>query len=171
MHAGAIALDVFRRNPKHPGAVHYIIHAFDDPVHAPLALDAARAYAEIVPAVSHAVHMPTHIFIQHGMWNEVAQPERARVQRRAKICGSRATSPGDMAHSGDWGQYGFLQLGDYAGAASAHRGARGDAGPSKHPRAASVVALTRRATSSKRRSGRCSRWRTTPRTKRCWPTA
>ena len=70
--AGALAMEVFKRNPNHPGAVHYIIHAFDDPVHAPLALEAAKVYAKIVPAVSHAVHMPTHIFIQHGMWNEVA---------------------------------------------------------------------------------------------------
>ncbi len=72
MKAGALAIDVFKRNPNHPGATHYIIHAFDDPVHAPLALEAAHVYANIVPAVSHAVHMPTHIFIQHGMWNEVA---------------------------------------------------------------------------------------------------
>ena len=43
--AGALAMDVFKRNPNHPGATHYIIHAFDDPVHAPLALDAARVYA------------------------------------------------------------------------------------------------------------------------------
>src|SRR5262245_7130336 len=55
--AGALAMEVVKHNPKHPGAVHYIIHAFDDPVHAPLALDAARVYAEIVPALSHAVHM------------------------------------------------------------------------------------------------------------------
>ena len=70
--AGALAMDVFKQNPNHPGAVHYIIHAFDDPVHAPLALEAASVYAKIVPAVSHAIHMPTHIFIQHGMWNDVA---------------------------------------------------------------------------------------------------
>ncbi|MCA1585873.1 MAG: hypothetical protein LC791_14260 [Acidobacteria bacterium] len=72
VRAGALALDVFKRNPTHPGAPHYAIHAFDDPIHAPLALDSARAYASIAPAVAHAVHMPTHIFIQHGMWHEVA---------------------------------------------------------------------------------------------------
>ena len=72
IRAGALAMEVAKRNPNHPGATHYIIHAFDDPVHAPLGLDAAFVYAKIVPAVSHAVHMPTHIFIQHGMWNEVA---------------------------------------------------------------------------------------------------
>ena len=73
MRAGAIALDVFGANPNHPGAPHYAIHAFDDPIHAPLALPAARRYAEIAPAVAHARHMPTHIFIQHGMWDLVSR--------------------------------------------------------------------------------------------------
>ena len=113
--AAALAMDVFKRNPNHPGAVHYIIHAFDDPVHAPLALEAAKVYAQIVPAVSHAVHMPTHIFIQHGMWNEVAN-QNIRAYNVGKALWQPGDAPGDMAHSGDWGQYGFLQLGDYAGA-------------------------------------------------------
>ena len=56
--AGAIAMDISRRNPRHPGAVHYTIHAFDDPVHAPLALNAANVFDDIAPAVSHARHMP-----------------------------------------------------------------------------------------------------------------
>ncbi len=113
--AGALAMDVFKRNPSHPGAVHYIIHSFDDPIHAPLALEAAHVYAKIVPAVSHAIHMPTHIFIQHGMWDLVAN-QNMRAFNVAKELWQPGDVPGDMAHSGDWGQYGFLQLGDYAGA-------------------------------------------------------
>ena len=72
IRAGAIALKVFGKNPDHPGAPHYAIHAFDDPTHAPLALPSALRYAEIAPAVAHARHMPTHIFIQHGMWDYVS---------------------------------------------------------------------------------------------------
>ena len=71
--AGSIALGVFERNPYHPGAAHYIIHAFDDPVHAPLALPAAYRFADIAAAVSHARHMPSHIFIQRGMWDRVSK--------------------------------------------------------------------------------------------------
>ena len=142
MRAGAIGLEVSKRNPKHPGAVHYVIHAFDDPVHAPLALDAARAYAEIVPAVSHAVHMPTHIFIQHGMWNEVAN-QNVRAFNVGRDLWQPGDVPGDMAHSGDWGQYGFLQLGDYAGARQRITALEEIQTRSKHPRAASVVALTK----------------------------
>jgi tetratricopeptide (TPR) repeat protein len=57
MRAAAQAEEVFRANPRHPGAVHYLIHSYDDPVHAPLGLRAARAYSDIAPAASHAQHM------------------------------------------------------------------------------------------------------------------
>ncbi len=140
--AGALAMDVVRRNPNHPGATHYIIHAFDDPVHAPLALDSAFLYAKIVPAVSHAVHMPTHIFIQHGMWKEVAH-QNIRAFNIAKDLWQPGDSPSDMAHSGDWGQYGFLQLGDYAGARDRIQAFELMAVTTKHARATSGLALVR----------------------------
>jgi tetratricopeptide (TPR) repeat protein len=142
MKAGALAMEVFRRNPNHPGAVHYIIHAFDDPVHAPLGLEAAKVYARIVPAVSHAVHMPTHIFIQHGMWNEVAH-QNVRAFNVARELFQPGDTPGDMAHSGDWGQYGFLQLGDYEGARERTRQFEDLAKTTNNPRLNSVIALTK----------------------------
>ena len=140
MKAGALAMDVFRRNPKHPGAPHYVIHAFDDPIHAPLALTAAKAYAEIAPAVSHAVHMPTHIFIQHGMWNEVAY-QNVRAFDVAHDIWEPGDVPGDLSHSGDWGQYGFLQIGDYPGARRRMEVFEQMAEKSKHPRAVNALAL------------------------------
>ena len=73
VRAGAIALDIFEKYPNHPGAAHFVIHSFDDPTHAPLALPAAEKYAQIAPEASHARHMPTHIFVQHGMWDRVAK--------------------------------------------------------------------------------------------------
>jgi tetratricopeptide (TPR) repeat protein len=142
VRAGSLAMDIFARNPKHPGAVHYIIHSFDDPVHAPLALSAAKVYAEIVPAVSHAVHMPTHIFIQHGMWNEVAN-QNTRAFNVARELLKPGDSPGDLAHSGDWGHYGFLQLGEYALAAERTRQFEAIAAEHKNPRLSSVIALTK----------------------------
>jgi hypothetical protein len=140
--AGSLAMDVFKRNPNHPGAVHYIIHAFDDPVHAPLALEAAHTYAKIVPAVSHAVHMPTHIFIQHGMWNEVAN-QNIRAFNVAKELWQPGDVPGDMSHSGDWGQYGFLQLGDYAGARERIKAFEWMAETTKNQRATGALSLVR----------------------------
>ncbi len=112
MRAGAIALDVFGANPSHPGAPHYAIHAFDDPLHAPLALPAARRYAEIAPAVAHARHMPTHIFIQHGMWDLVSRHNQSAYDA-ARALWNPGDSVGDTVHPLDWGQYGDLQRGDY----------------------------------------------------------
>jgi tetratricopeptide (TPR) repeat protein len=71
--AASIAQAVFQQNPQHPGAAHFIIHSFDDPEHAPLGLPAARAYAKIAPSAAHALHMPSHIFVQLGMWAEARQ--------------------------------------------------------------------------------------------------
>ncbi|MEZ4586607.1 MAG: hypothetical protein R2909_09435 [Gemmatimonadales bacterium] len=103
VRAGAIALDVLRANPEHPGAAHYVIHAFDDPVHAPLGLPAARAYSKIAPDAPHAQHMTTHIFLALGMWSDVvaqntvaAGPDSARWR------------PG---HYTSWLGYGLLQQG------------------------------------------------------------
>lgn len=111
MRAGAMALQLFKKNDNHPGAAHYVIHSFDDPVHAPIALEAATAYADIAPAVSHARHMPTHIFIQHGMWDRVSQWNESAFNagRALWVQGDRVN---DMNHSSDWGQYGDLQRGD-----------------------------------------------------------
>lgn len=111
MRAGALALQLFKENGNHPGAAHYVIHAFDDPIHAPIALEAATAYADIAPAVSHARHMPTHIFIQHGMWNEVSIWNDSAFNAGLELW-QPGDSTGDMNHSSDWGQYGDLQRGD-----------------------------------------------------------
>ena len=110
--AGSIALPLLARKPEHPGAAHYTIHAFDDPIHAPLALPAAYKFASIAPAVSHARHMPSHIFIQHGMWQEVSDSNQSAYQAAVDLW-EPGDSAGDMVHALDWGQYGDLQLGDY----------------------------------------------------------
>ncbi|MEO7735594.1 MAG: hypothetical protein ABIY55_31860, partial [Kofleriaceae bacterium] len=68
--AAGLAMEVFQRNPKHPGAAHYLIHAYDTPELAALALPAARQYASIAPAAFHALHMPSHIFVRLGMWKD-----------------------------------------------------------------------------------------------------
>lgn len=111
MQAGALAMELYRSNDNHPGAAHYIIHAFDDPIHAPIALEAAFKYADIAPAVSHARHMPTHIFIQHGKWQEVAQWNESAFQVARELW-QPGDAVGEQNHANDWGQYGDLQLGD-----------------------------------------------------------
>ena len=110
--AGSIGLRLFQDNPKHPGAAHYTIHAFDDPVHAIIALPAAEKFATIAPAVSHARHMPSHIFIQLGMWPQVADSNQSAYDAAVALY-EPGDSAGDMVHALDWGQYGDLQLGNY----------------------------------------------------------
>ena len=112
IRAGDIALRLFKQNPNHPGAVHYTIHSFDDPLLAPLALEAAHRFADIAPDVSHAIHMPTHIFIQHGMWEHVSDNNQ-RAYNVARDLWNPNEPMGDAVHSLDWAQYGDLQLGDY----------------------------------------------------------
>jgi tetratricopeptide (TPR) repeat protein len=142
MKAGAIAQRVFQTNPNHPGAAHYIIHAFDDPIHAPLSLTAAHAYAKIAPAVSHARHMPTHIFIQHGMWRLVAAQNDSAYEA-ARDLWEPGDTVGDMIHALDWGQYGYLQLGDYARAAQSIDLVQQVLDKSKATRARGAASLTR----------------------------
>ncbi|TMA25842.1 MAG: hypothetical protein E6J88_09390 [Deltaproteobacteria bacterium] len=98
MEAGALALDVFARKPDHPGAAHYVIHSFDSPDHAILALPAARRYAQIAPEAGHALHMPSHIFIQLGMWKESEASNIASFAASEKEWARR----GKREHWRDW---------------------------------------------------------------------
>ena len=112
VRAGTISLNLFEHNPDHPGAAHYTIHAFDNPMLAPLSLEAAYRFSEIAPAVAHAIHMPTHIFIQHGMWDRVSGNNQAAYTAARELW--RPDEPmGPAVHPLDWGQYGDLQLGNY----------------------------------------------------------
>ncbi len=113
VRAGAIAMEVFARNPEHPGAAHFIIHAFDDPEHAILALPAAKAYAQIAPAAPHALHMPSHIFVQLGMWEGVVASNEASYEAALEHVERKGLARGRSEfHSLQWYHYGQLQLGD-----------------------------------------------------------
>jgi len=112
--AAAICLKVFQENPNHPGAAHFIIHAFDDPDHAILALPAARAYAKIVPSAAHAVHMPSHIFLQLGMWEDVVKSNAASYQSSLALIQRLHVPEGqDDFHALYWLEYGNLMLGNF----------------------------------------------------------
>ena len=111
MRAAAIVEDVFADHPEHPGAAHYLIHSYDDPLHAPLGLRAAQAYAEIAPDAAHAQHMTSHIFVALGMWEDVvaANENARRVVRTAAE--ARGGTPRGCGHYNFWLEYGYLQLG------------------------------------------------------------
>ena len=112
--AGAIGMEVFSKNPDHPCAAHYTIHAFDHPDLAVLALPAARRYAQIAPASHHAQHMPAHIFVQLGMWPEAAASNEAGWQNSVDWVERERLDKGRRDyHSLQWLHYVYLQQGRY----------------------------------------------------------
>ncbi len=113
--AGAIAEAVFARNPNHPGAAHYILHAYDHGTLVARSLPAARTYAKIAPAASHALHMPAHAFLQAGFWDEAAAADQSSWDASvawAKRRGLPITSRD--YHSLTWLQYEWTQQGRFS---------------------------------------------------------
>jgi tetratricopeptide (TPR) repeat protein len=110
IRAAVILEPLYAAHPDHPGVLHYMIHAYDDPLHAPLGLRAAQRYAKVAPAAFHALHMPSHIFLQLGMWDEtIASNEHAYAVSK-KWAGDKhlGRAKRDL-HSLQWLQYAYLQ--------------------------------------------------------------
>ena len=109
MRAARVLEEAWLNDRDHPGLLHYLIHSYDDPAHAPLGLRAARLYAKIAPDAGHAQHMTSHIFLALGMWKEtvdaniaaIAAVDRERKGKRPLRCG----------HYPSWLGYAYLQLG------------------------------------------------------------
>ncbi len=112
MKAAATAQPVYDQNPDHPGAAHYMIHSFDDPIHAPLGLPAARAYSQIAPNAAHAQHMTTHIFLALGMWDEVVSGNIRARHTEDRDRAERGRPPNACGHYASWLLYGHLMRGD-----------------------------------------------------------
>ncbi len=102
--ASEILEKVFAEEPDHPGAAHYIIHSFDYPPLASRALSAARRYMRIAPSVPHALHMPSHIFIRLGLWQESIQSNRASA-----VAAKDYGDPHAQHHAIDYLAYAYLQ--------------------------------------------------------------
>ena len=108
-----IVQGIIKENPNHPGALHYLIHSYDDPVHAHLAKKAADSYAKVAPDAAHALHMPSHIYVALGKWDDVVTSNIAswnasikRMERKELDNSARSY------HAFNWLQYGFLQRGE-----------------------------------------------------------
>src|SRR5262245_4491309 len=111
--AAAILDPLFARYPDHPGLAHYIIHADDSPALAPLGLTAARRYAAIAPDAPHAQHMPSHIFVRLGLWDETVQSNRRSYEAGARFAKAKGLTGAayENYHAMDYMVYGFLQEG------------------------------------------------------------
>jgi tetratricopeptide (TPR) repeat protein len=138
LQAGAIALRVFRKNGNHPGAVHYIVHAFDEPARAVVGLEAADVYAFLAPDAPHALHMPSHIYVQLGLWDKLSAANERSYAASVKRTEQKQlrSIEGQAYHAMFWLHYAYLMQGDFAKAsealARAERHAKNvDAGPNR----------------------------------------
>ncbi|MFL2546179.1 MAG: hypothetical protein ACJ0SL_02290 [Candidatus Rariloculaceae bacterium] len=111
MRSGAITEDILAINPRHPGALHYAIHSYDDPVHAPLGLRAAQVYSEVAPSAVHALHMGSHIYFALGMWEEGLDRNVRSFQEAITRRPSEEMPYGNQAyHALTWVVYALTQL-------------------------------------------------------------
>ena len=109
--AGEVLLSLYEREPTHPGAIHYTIHANDVDTRATKSLEVVRSYAEIAPAVPHALHMPTHIFVRLGEWPDVIDWNRKAADAALRFPAPDGIS-NHYAHALDYLVYAYLQRGE-----------------------------------------------------------
>ena len=124
LEAAAIAKAVFMRNPNHPGAAHYWIHAMDDPQHAAGALVPARALSKIAPDAAHAQHMCSHIFLALGMWDDVVRANIAATAVTDQQAAAAGRPPVRCGHYHYWLEYGYLEQGRIGAAKKVVAGCR-----------------------------------------------
>ena len=111
MESTALSQSVFYANRQHPGAAHYLIHGVDDPIHAPLGLDAARALYVMAPDAGHSLHMTSHIFNALGMWDDVVIANTNAVRVSNEMRAERGKPSRSVGHANFWLLYGLLQQG------------------------------------------------------------
>src|SRR5882762_6273424 len=104
--AAALLEQIYRTQPEHPGAAHYLIHAYDSAELAPRGLRAARAYSKIAPSAPHALHMPSHIFTRLGLWDDSIASNLA-----ARKAAHQQGDTGEELHAMDYLVYAYLQGG------------------------------------------------------------
>ena len=111
MQAAAVLTPVWDANRSHPGAAHYLIHAYDDPVHAILGLPMARAYGKIAVGAAHAQHMTSHIYVALGLWDDMIAANLTALSIESKKTVGEGARSREAWHHRYWLHYGRLQQG------------------------------------------------------------
>ncbi len=112
MRAAGLLEEAWETHREHPGVLHYLIHCYDDPTHAPLGLRAARLYARVAPDAGHAVHMTSHIFLALGLWQETVATNVAAIAAVDRMRAAHGKGPARCGHYPSWLEYAYLQLGE-----------------------------------------------------------
>jgi predicted Zn-dependent protease len=105
---------LLEQHPSHPGVAHYLIHATDRPELAAQGLEAARRYAAIAPDSSHALHMPSHIFVRLGLWQDSITSNIAANDSGAHAAEMHLAESHYQTHAMDFLSYSYLQSGQEA---------------------------------------------------------
>jgi tetratricopeptide (TPR) repeat protein len=116
--AAEVLLAIYEREPSHPGAIHYTIHANDVDGRADQTLAVVRSYDDIAPSVPHALHMPTHIYVRLGDWASVIEWNRKSADAALEFPAGDAVSH-HYPHAMDYLVYAYLQQGEDARALAA----------------------------------------------------
>jgi tetratricopeptide (TPR) repeat protein len=127
MKSAALLEEVFPTHQGHPGVLHYLIHSYDDPIHAPLGMRAARLYGAVAPQAGHALHMTSHIFIALGMWDELIAANRRAIAVVNASRAAKSVPPRGCGHYVTWLEYGLLQEGRFDDARQALDDCRAEA--------------------------------------------
>lgn len=127
--AAELLVDVYERNPDHPGAMHYLVHANDMPGREHDSLDITRKYETVAPRNPHALHMPTHIYTRLGDWEAVIEGNRAAAEAALEYpAGEQGQYVWDeFPHAIEYLVYAELQRGEDEAAAAALARLRGTA--------------------------------------------
>jgi tetratricopeptide (TPR) repeat protein len=105
---------LLQQHPGHPGVAHYLIHATDKPELASQGLEAARRYAAIAPDSAHALHMPSHIFVRLGLWQDSINSNLAAITSAAHAAELHLAESHYQTHAMDFLSYSYLQRGQEA---------------------------------------------------------
>ncbi len=111
MRSAAILEEWYPRLPDHPGILHYLIHSYDDPAHAPLGLRAARRYGQVAPEAPHALHMTSHIFLALGDWDGVVAANEAATSAGNRLLTGHGKHGRGCGHYAIWLAYGYQEQG------------------------------------------------------------
>jgi tetratricopeptide (TPR) repeat protein len=109
MRSAALLEEVLPTHLHHPGVLHYLIHSYDDPIHAPLGLRAARLYGKVAPNAGHALHMTSHIFVALGLWDDVIAANQQAMEVVNRQRAEHGQPPRNCGHYVIWLHYAFLQ--------------------------------------------------------------
>ncbi|HEX4545859.1 MAG TPA: hypothetical protein VH110_05825 [Candidatus Acidoferrum sp.] len=110
----SILNSLLQQHPDHPGVAHYLIHATDKPELASQGLEAARRYAAIAPDSAHALHMPSHIFVRLGLWQDSIASNVAANASGAHAAELHLAESHYQTHAMDFLSYSYLQSGQEA---------------------------------------------------------